>query len=88
MSDMASRVVRTALIEQSVRSYFANNVQEAFSGLVTTDEVMEVARMSFQRANGLHFTRHNEGQTYDLIREWGPVGEGDEDWLWIMRRFA
>ncbi len=78
---MAFNKARAALIEQSVRSYLQNNALEAFSGLVTTDEVIKEARHTLQRVHRVRFSEVNRGQTYDWIRDLGPEGEDDVKWL-------
>jgi len=73
-------LVKSMAIESAVRRYFRLYAEETYGGSVTTDEVMDAARKTIHYLKR-KFTIGNEGETYDLISELGPVGEADDRWL-------
>lgn len=72
--------VKSKLIEKTVREYFQSYPLETYVGRVSVREVLDMTKMTITDFN-LAFTPFNEGEVYDAIREHGPVGEHDTQWL-------
>lgn len=78
---LTKAAIKSRLIEKGVREYFQEFPWATYAGLISTGRVLERVRGIVLARRGYTFTQDDAGETFDRIRELGPVGENDTAWL-------
>lgn len=86
MRKISPRAKQTIIV-QFIQLYLKSNSLPAYHGQVSTEDVVEAVRERLAR-EGCRLTMGDQGLVYDLIREYGPVGEDDQRWLRVWSKSA